>query len=151
MKTAFDSCPAATIRATLARFGRPVVATVDGKRLYVSPYEMPGEVEWRVDLMHWHSHRIAFELLLLPSDAAAACLERMSSELVLESHLHHLEAGCVLDAARVLLSRLKPRVTSISMQVVSRLERRIEARWEKLTERYVAIVLASARKMHDLV
>ncbi|QOT76346.1 hypothetical protein [Cupriavidus basilensis] len=145
MRTARASYVPATTRAALARFGVSVVASVDGTKISVSPYELPGEVEWRVDMLHWYITKVVLDLMWLPREELMAYLERTKQALVAESNLHQLEADLVVDAASSTLQRLDWSPTG-APEARARLVDHVHSTWDALQERYVNIVSSSPQR-----
>lgn len=145
MRSASVTYAPATTRAVLARFGVSLEASVSKERIKLSPHELPGEVEWRVDLLHWYVQKLVFDLIWLPMEEQPAYLGRLQDVLVTDCQLHHLEAQLVAELADSSLKSLEGRLRQ-NAQGQRRLLERMHTSWDVLQDRYTSLVLSSVRR-----
>jgi len=122
-----------------------VTATIDGERVKISPHELPGEVEWRVDLLHWYVTKLVIDLMWFPKAEIPTYLDVVARALVVDCELHPIEAKLVTDTAAPMLQRLDfP--PSVPPERWQGLEDHLHETWDALQERYVNIVSSSPQR-----
>jgi hypothetical protein len=89
----------ATTRATMARLGLPATVEVAGDAYELPPHDMPGELQWRVDLLKWLVRKIFHYLGSLPKDQWIQKLLVVERELMTKTGLHIIEAQAVAESA----------------------------------------------------
>jgi hypothetical protein len=93
----------ATTRTMMARVGAYVSVDIDGEKYRLSPHEMPGEIEWRIDFIRWLVARTSCQLLALPAEGRIAALLEVEQELIRKTNLHPIEAQVVAEGALLTL------------------------------------------------
>lgn len=126
----------ATTRAVLERFGAEVSVEMRGKHIVLPAHELPGEVEWRVDMLGWYAKRLAFHSVLLAPQARNAILAYARHALINESGLHPLEAKAVVDASSQALARLGFPGVSGSVHGFAGADSSLAQDWEALQRRF---------------
>ncbi|UGS91492.1 hypothetical protein KOL96_10270 [Ralstonia wenshanensis] len=134
----------ATTRAVLARFGGELSVRLGGKDVVLPAHELPGEVEWRVEMLNWYVMRLVCNTVQLATQPRLAMLTYARYALVQESGLHSLEAQVVVDMAGRLLERAGFRGVSGPIQGFAGVEATLQGDWDKLQRRYHRI-LATCR------
>ncbi|SPA03859.1 conserved hypothetical protein [Cupriavidus taiwanensis] len=122
-----------------------MTATIDGERVKISPHELPGEVEWRVDLLRWYVTKVVIDLIWIPKAEIPTYLDVVVRALVAECGLHPVEAELVTDTAAPMLQRFDfpPNVSPAQWQG---LEDYLHETWDALQERYINIVSSSPQR-----
>lgn len=96
----------ATTRAVMARAGAPARMQV-GERLYeLPPEEMPGEVEWRLELLRWLGRKVFHYLASVAPNDRIQSLLRVEHDLIRRTWLHTIEAHAVAEGALATVSDL---------------------------------------------
>ncbi|MFV8669463.1 hypothetical protein ACNRC9_10655, partial [Ralstonia pseudosolanacearum] len=67
-ETAVNYVPATT-RAVLVRFGSQLSVQLGGKDVVLPAHELPGEVEWRVEMLNWYAMRLVCHTVQLATQA----------------------------------------------------------------------------------
>ncbi|WP_128972470.1 hypothetical protein [Burkholderia pseudomallei] len=132
----------ATTRAVLARFGGQISAQVGRRHVVVSAHEMPGEVEWRVDLLTWYAKRLVLHAVHLAPQARVALLAHARAVLESENGLHPSEAQAVVEMANRILERFGLPGVSGQPEGFLRVDEHLEKEWDALQRRYSHIVAA---------
>ncbi|MDH6149554.1 MULTISPECIES: hypothetical protein [Paraburkholderia] len=132
--------PAST-RATLSHLGIPVTAFIDGRAISVPPHELPGEVEWRVDLLRWLVRKVFFHLASLRRDERVPALLAIEKRLVAKSGLHVVEAEAVAESALLSIKDASDEDASAIMNAIKLHEAHLESEWTMLEQRYNKIIL----------
>ncbi|QCP48255.1 hypothetical protein FAZ95_03025 [Trinickia violacea] len=83
--------------------GAYITVDIDGEKYRLSPHEMPGEIEWRIDLIRWLIARTFHRLSTLPSDGRIKALVQIEDELIRKTNLHPIEARAVAEGALLTL------------------------------------------------
>jgi hypothetical protein len=135
--------PAST-RAALSHLGIPVTALIDGQTITVSPQELPGETEWRVDLMRWLVRKVFFHLASLSRDERIQALLAIEKRLVATSGLHVVEAEAVAESALVSIKDVSDEDASAVMKAIKLHEAHLEVEWTLLEQRYKKIILGDS-------
>src|ERR1700674_1426273 len=89
----------ATTRTMMARVGAFITVDVDGEKYRLSPHEMPGEIEWRIDFIRWLIARTFHYLSTLPREDRIKKLVDIENELIRRTNLHPIEAQAVAEGA----------------------------------------------------
>ncbi|GAB3630348.1 hypothetical protein PTE30175_03580 [Pandoraea terrae] len=132
----------ATTRAVLAELGGKVTVELGRKSVVLSAHELPGEVEWRVDLLTWYAKRLAVATVVLTPQARQAMLAHARTELVSEHALHPLEARLVVESARKVLERWGFPGAPLQPECQLRLEEEMLKEWAELQRRWRRVVAA---------
>ncbi len=135
----------ATTRAVLTRFGAQLSVHVSGKDILLPGHELPGEVEWRLDLLNWYTQRLVCHAIQLAPQARIALLAYARYALVRENGLHVVEAQSVVEAAGRMLERIEYRGVSGPVQGFVEVDATLQADWDALQRRYHRI-LATCRR-----
>lgn len=135
----------ATTRAVLERFGARLSVRVGGQDVVVPGHELPGEVEWRLDLLTWYGQRLICHAVQLAPQARNAMLAYSRYALVQENGLHVTEAQAVVDASSQVLERIGNRGVSVPAQGFVGFDSALEHEWDMLQRRYSRI-LATCRR-----
>lgn len=135
----------ATTRAALERFGACVSVDMKGRPIVLPAHELPGEVEWRVDMLNWYAQRLICHVVQLAPQARTALLAYARYALVQENGLHLTEAQAVVDAASQVLTRIGPQGVSGPVQGFAEVDATLQADWDALQRRYHRI-LATCRR-----
>ncbi|MEX3992720.1 hypothetical protein AB4Y35_18340 [Paraburkholderia sp. EG286A] len=96
----------ATVRAVMSRAGAPATMEVAGRSYELTPEEMPGEVEWRLELLRWLGRKVFFYLASVAPDDRIQKLLRVEHDLIRRTWLHAIEAHAVAEGALVSISDL---------------------------------------------
>ncbi|WP_459190557.1 hypothetical protein [Ralstonia pseudosolanacearum] len=132
----------ATTRAVLAEFGGALSVQLGRKPVVLSSHELPGEIEWRVDLLAWYVKRLVMNAVRLTPQARMATLAHARAALLQEVGLHSMEAKAVVTSARQVLERLGfPGMTG-PPEGFLRVDEDLEAEWGALQRRYSHILAA---------
>jgi hypothetical protein len=83
----------------MARVGAYITVDIDGEKYRLSPHEMPGEIEWRIDFIRWLIARTFHYLATLPPDDRIKNLLRVEDQLIRRTNLHPIEAQAVAEGA----------------------------------------------------
>lgn len=134
----------ATTRAVLERFGARLSVRVGGQDVLLPGHELPGEVEWRLDLLNWYTQRLVCHAAQLASQARTALLAYAHYALVQENGLHVVEAQSVVEAAGRMLEQIGHRRLSGPAQGFAGVDAALQAEWDALQRRYRRI-LATCR------
>ncbi|AQV95661.1 hypothetical protein BJN34_17410 [Cupriavidus necator] len=132
----------ATTRAVLKRFGGEISVQVGRQHVVVSAHEMPGEVEWRVDLLTWYAKRLVLHSVRLAPQARIALLAHARAVLESENGLHPLEAQAAVDSANRILERLGSPGVSGPPEAFIRMDACLANEWDALERRYRRILAA---------
>lgn len=84
----------------MSRLGKPTTVKIAGRRYEIPPEEIPGEVEWRADLIAWLVQKTSRELLSLPVSEHMKRLVDKARLHMLHMGLQEVEAFYVLKGAR---------------------------------------------------
>jgi hypothetical protein len=136
----------ATTRNLMARVGAYVTVDVDGEKYRLSPHEMPGEIEWRIDFIRWLIFKTFLYVSPIPPRQRMGVLLRAEDQLIRSTNLHPFEARAVVagtlwslvdwpEAEGWVLDRGKPLVDAC-----------IQTEGEELMGRYRALVKQYGRK-----
>jgi len=112
------------------------------KDVVLSPHELPGEVEWRVDLLEWYAKRLVFNAVRLTPHARMATLAHARAALEHENRLHPLEAQAVVILASQVLERFGFPGLSGPPEAFLRLDENMDRDWDALQRRYSHILAA---------
>ncbi len=124
----------------MARLGHFLSMEIDGESFPISPNEMEGEIEWRVDVLRWLVRKTFHYLASVPRDDWYSRLLEVEKSLMLDTGLHRLEAQAVTESALRTASEL----TEASLRDLNQGEKYFDAlinrEWELLRERHREIV-----------
>jgi hypothetical protein len=132
--------PAST-RATLSHLGIPVTTLIDGQAITVPPQELPGETEWRVDLLKWLVRKVFFHLASLSREERIQALLAIEKRLATKSGLHVVEAEAVAESALLSIKDVSDEDARAVMKAIKLHEAHLEVEWTLLEQRYKKIIL----------
>ena len=135
----------ATTRATMARLGLSPTVEVAGDAYELPPHDMPGELQWRVDLLKWLVRKIFHYLASLPKDQWIQKLLVVERELMTKTGLHILEAQAVAEGALASIQDLSVSEVDDLARIAVFMDARSKSDGEALTKRYEKIVRKHAR------
>jgi hypothetical protein len=130
----------ATNRRTMARLGHFLTMKIDGQSIQVSPDEMEGEVEWRIEVLRWRVRKTFHYLASIPRDDWYASLLEVEKSLMLDTGLHRLEAQAVAESALRTASELSESSLRHLNQGAKYFDALINGEWQLLRERHREIV-----------
>jgi hypothetical protein len=135
----------ATTRATMARLGLPATVEVAGDAYELPPHDMPGELQWRVDLLKWLVRKIFHYLGSLPKDQWIQKLLVVERELMTKTGLHIIEAQAVAESALGSIHDLSASEIEGLKRAAVYLDARSKVEGEAMTKIYEKIVRKHAR------
>ncbi|MGY6122166.1 hypothetical protein ACW9YQ_17685 (plasmid) [Paraburkholderia strydomiana] len=141
MKTVPLNYIAPSTRATMSLLGVPLVANIAGETVTLPPHEMPGEIEWRVEVLKWHVRKTFYFLASLPSSERIQKLLQVEQSLITKSHFHTLEAQAVAEAALVSIQDVSDEDAANLKKARKLIDGRLATEWSALVSRYTKIIL----------
>jgi hypothetical protein len=136
----------ATTRTMMARVGAYVSVDIDGEKYRLSPHEMPGEIEWRIDFIRWLVARTSCQLLALPTEERIAALVGVEQDLIRKTNLHPIEAQVVAEGALLTLDDIAEEDGWAWERKKVRLTADVKREGETLLRRYLALIKQYGRK-----
>jgi hypothetical protein len=139
----------ATTRAMMARVDAYVTVEVEGERYRLSPFEMPGEIEWRIDFIRWLIARSFHRISVLPGTKRVQALVEVESELIRKTNLHPFEAEAVVRGVLHTLEDYSPTEIAEMRAQRSLFDSRVESEGAVLMARYLDLVRTYGRKKDE--
>ncbi|MGF6610598.1 hypothetical protein OKW45_005520 [Paraburkholderia sp. WSM4175] len=136
----------ATTRTMMARVGAFITVDVDGERYRLSPHEMPGEIEWRIDFIRWLIARTFHHLATLPPDERIKSLLCVEDELIRKTNLHPIEARAVAEGALISIDDVDDSEISALESGKPLFEAHVKSEGDALMGRYRSLVKEYGRK-----
>jgi hypothetical protein len=140
----------ATTRTMMSRVDAYVTVDIDGERYRLSPHEMPGEIEWRIDFIRWLILRTVYEVSVLPPKKRMEALVRVESELMRKTKLHPIEAEAVIGGALHSLDDYSEGEIAEMRAKRSLFDSQVEAQGAVLIARYLDLVKNYGRKKDEM-
>ena len=139
----------ATTRTMMARVGAYITVDVEGERYRLSPHEMPGEVEWRIDFIRWLILRTFHQVSGLPAAKRVQTLVSLEVDLMRKTNLHPYEAEAVVRGALHTLDEYTP--DEIAEMRLKRpiYDSKVESEGTVLIARYLDLVRTYGRKKDE--
>jgi hypothetical protein len=134
----------ATIRAALTRIGAPVTIEIEGENIELPPQVLPGEVEWRADLLTWLVRKCVSDYIGTPVQQRDELGDTIELQLIVHTGLHPLEARTVLQEAYALLGGLTDDEYQDMTNGNPLLAGHVRVEWDGLKARYAKILRSSA-------
>ena len=130
----------ATNRRTMARLGQVLQMEIDGKSFSLSPNEMHGEIEWRIEVLRWLVRKTCLFLVSLPKEEWIPNLLEVEKSLMVDTGLHRLEAQAVAESTLKTASDLTDSDIRALGNGAPYFRALINHEWELLRERYREMV-----------
>lgn len=130
----------ATTRAVLIRSGVKITVQVGGRNIELPEHEMPGEVEWRRDLLQFFVTRLVCDALPCSPSVRESVFLQARQELVVEQGLHPLEFQFVLDLSRRMLARFENSMPKQGVRAFAEIDASLNQQWSALESRYRRIL-----------
>ncbi|WP_175772473.1 hypothetical protein [Paraburkholderia phenazinium] len=130
----------------MARVGAYVTVEVDGEQYRLSPHEMPGEIEWRIDFIRWLISRALHQVSALPRTQRMKALIKIEDELIHRTNLHPIEARAVIGGTLWALQDLPEDEMWALERAKPLFEARVRSEGEALMSRYLALVQHYGRR-----
>jgi hypothetical protein len=134
----------ATTRAALTRIGAPVTVELEGEKIDLPAQVLPGEVEWRADLLQWLVRKCVSDYAETHIQQWDDLDEKMELQLIVHTGLHPLEARTVVQEAQALLNGLAADEYASLTNGSPLFKGQVLAEWEGLKARYAQILRSSA-------
>lgn len=136
----------ATTRTMMSRVGAFITLDIDGEKYRLSPHEMPGEIEWRIDFIRWLIAKIFHHLATLPREERIQTLLRIEDELIRRTNLHPIEARGVAEGALISIDEVDDSGLSALASGRPLFEAHVKNEGDVLMTRYKALVKDYGRK-----
>jgi hypothetical protein len=134
----------ATIRAALTRIGAPVTIELEGESIDLPAQVLPGEVEWRADLLKWLVRKCVSDYIATPVQQRDEFDNTIELQLIVHTGLHPLEARIVLQEAYALLGGLTADEYEAMTNGNPLFKGHVRTEWDGLKARYAKILRGSA-------
>ncbi|MFC5431078.1 hypothetical protein ACFPTO_20065 [Paraburkholderia denitrificans] len=126
--------------------GAYISVDIDGEQFRLSPHEMPGEIEWRIDFIHWLVARTACQLLAQPRDERIAALVALERDLIRKTNLHPIEAQVVAEGALLTLGDIDEEKTWLAKPDELQLDVDVKREGDVLLSRYRSLIRQYGRR-----
>lgn len=136
----------ATTRTMMARVGAFITVDVEGENYRLSPHEMPGEIEWRIDFIRWLIAKTFHYLASLAREDRVKNLLRIEDELIRRTNLHPIEAQAVAEGALISIDDIDDSDISALESGRPLFDAQVKSEGEVLMNRYRSIVREYGRK-----
>jgi hypothetical protein len=133
----------ATIRAALTRIGAPVTIEIEGESIELPPQVLPGEVEWRADLLKWLVRKCVSDYIGTPVQQRDEFDGAIELQLIVHTGLHPLEARTVVQEAYALLGGLTADEYEDMTNGNPLFAGHVQVEWDGLKARYAKILRSS--------
>lgn len=140
----------ATTRTMMARVGAYITVDVEGERYRLSPHEMPGEVEWRIDFIRWLILRTFHQVSGLPAAKRVQTLVSLEVDLMRKTNLHPYEAEAVVRGALHTLDEYTADEIADMSSKRSFYDSKVESEGAVLIARYLDLVRSYGRKKDEM-
>jgi hypothetical protein len=146
MEPVFLSYAPATTRTMMARVGAYITVDIDGEKYRLSPHEMPGEIEWRIDFIRWLIEKIFHYLATLARKDRVRNLLRIEDELIRRTNLHPIEARAVVEGALISIDDIGDSDISALESGKQLFDAQVKTKGDALMHRYRSLVREYGRK-----
>ncbi|PRX33454.1 hypothetical protein B0G75_103682 [Paraburkholderia sp. BL18I3N2] len=125
----------------MSLLGSPLVANIAGETVALPPHEMPGEIEWWVEVLKWHVRKTFYFLASVPPSERIEKLLQVEQSLVSKSQFHTLEAQAVAEAALVSIQDVSDEDVANLTKARKLIDDQLATEWSALVSRYTKIIL----------
>lgn len=139
----------ATTRAALTRIGAPVIVELEGEKIDLPAQVLPGEVEWRADLLRWLVRKCVSDYGETHIQQWDDLDETMELQLIVHTGLHPLEAQTVVREAQGLIGALTADEYASLTNGNPLFKEQVLAEWDGLKARYAQILRSSAESSRN--
>jgi hypothetical protein len=139
----------ATTRAALSRIGAPVTVELEGEKIELPAQVLPGEIEWRADLLKWLVRKCVSDYVETHIQQWDDLDEKMELQLIVHTGLHPLEARTVVREAHALLGGLTDDDYESLTNSNALFKGHVLAEWDGLKSRYAQILRSSAESSRN--
>lgn len=130
----------ATTRAVMSRAGATPTMEVAGRLYELTPQEMPGEVEWRIELLRWLGRKVFFYLASVAPEDRIQKLLGVEHDLIRRTWLHAIEAHAVAEGALDSINNLTDQEVAALAQGRVYFEALTKREGERLVKRFERMV-----------